>query len=73
MLIEKILEWRLLDKNINNPFIDEYKNKYPNIYEESMNTIKYIDSVGYDTPDKVRSILNKILKDNCMDTIINLN
>lgn len=72
LLIEKVLEWRLLDKNINNPFIDEYKNKYPNIYEEAMDTIKYIDSIGYDNPDKVRLILNKILKDNMMENTIEI-
>ena len=72
LLIEKILEWDLFKENRINPFEELCKQKYPNIYSETLSTISYIREIGIDTQEKVRNILNKILLDNSMNNIIQI-
>ena len=70
LLIQKILDWNLLDDDIENPFEEIYKQKYPTIYNEALEIIQYIKSLEWNTPQIASEILNKIIKDNDMtDTI----
>lgn len=72
LLIEKILEWKFFFDNTINPFVELYKIKYPNIYNETLEDIKYINELGINTPDKVRNILNKLLEENHMSQYIEI-
>lgn len=72
LVIEKILEWDLFDEQRDNPFEIICKDKYPTIYKEALKEIEYIRNLGTDTPEKVRIILSKILKDNMMENTIEI-
>lgn len=73
LIIEKILEWDLLDKDeINNPFEEICKQKYMNLYKKILEEVEYIRNMGYDTPEKAKKILKKILNDNNMENIIEI-
>ncbi|CDA11185.1 YecA family protein [Intestinibacter bartlettii] len=72
LMIEKLLEWDLLDKNIINPFEEICKQKYINLYKIILEEVEYIRNIGYDTPEKAKKILTKILNDNNMTDIIEI-
>lgn len=70
LLIEKILEWDMLEEDIINPFECICKEKYPNIYLETLEETKFVREIGIDTPEKVRIIIKRILDNNQMSGFI---
>lgn len=72
LLIEKLLEWDLLEENNENTFERLYKEKYPIIYKEVLESIKFMREFGTDTPEKVRIILQKIIDDNEMNNYLEI-
>lgn len=70
LLIEKLNEWKMFNINQENSFEIICKEKYPNIYKEAMDFIRHSEEFGYDSPEKVRALLNKLLNDNKMDDVI---
>lgn len=71
LFIEKILEWRLLNDQIN-PFEEIAKIKYPTLYKECKAFIEVIDEIGFDTASKVRYLLQLLLENNEMQNVIEL-
>ncbi|WP_368263396.1 YecA family protein [Clostridium disporicum] len=72
LLIEKLNEWKLFDIKQENDYEIICKEKYPKIYEEAIQFINYSEEYGYDSPEKVRILLNKLLEDNDMKNIISI-
>lgn len=72
LLIEKLNEWNKFNIKQQNSFEIICKKKYPQIYEEAIQFINYSEEYGYDSPEKVRVLLNKLLEDNNMKNIISI-
>ena len=70
ILIQKNLDWSLLDFDIENPFDEIYKEKYPTIYKETLEVIQYIKSLEWSNPQVAVQLFNKIIKDNDVADII---
>lgn len=70
ILIEKINEWKRFDIKQDNNFEMICKEKYPTIYEEAIEFINYTEEYGYNSPEKVRILLNKLINDNKMNDVI---
>lgn len=72
LLIEKLNEWKRFNIKQENSFEIICKEKYPKIYEESVEFVNYSEEYGYDSPEKVRTLLNKLLNDNKMNDVISI-
>ena len=72
LLIEKLNEWERFDIKQENSYEIICKEKYPKIYEEAIQFINYSEKYGYDSPEKVKILLNKLLEDKNMENIISI-
>lgn len=73
LIIEKELEWQNVDENVlKNEFKNIYAIKYPKLYKESLDFIRYAKTVGMDSPEKVKACLSKLCSDNKMNNYIEL-
>jgi len=71
--IQKVLDWELANKQSPRPhddFLEWYRLKYPEIAEDAAEILNEIRQTGYDTPQKVRVILTKIIKHYNMSEVV---
>lgn len=50
------------DKTYSNQYRDDFKEIFPNIAKEGDILIDMIELIGYDTPDKVKALLQEIME-----------
>ncbi|MDR3588010.1 MAG: SEC-C domain-containing protein [Desulfosporosinus sp.] len=71
--IQKALDFELANtqsSRLSDDFMDWYKMMYPNTVREATEIINEIESLGFDTPDKARLILTKIVNQFNLNNII---
>ena len=70
LLIEKLLEWRIIHNAIPNSFETVAKNKMPIILKESKDFVKRMDIVGTGKPQKCNMLLSELLSENGVSDIL---
>ena len=66
-MIQQLLKWHLVDSTYTCPYIPVYQMKFPTILEECQNRFRFILDHGYDTPEKVRFLLEHFIQINHLE------
>lgn len=67
LLIQQLLKWHLVDSTYTCPYVPVYEMKFPTILEECQKRFRYILDYGYDTPEKVRCLLDYFIQLNHLE------
>ena len=67
LLTQQLLKWHLVDSTYTCPYIPVYQMKFPTILEECQKRFRFILDHGYDTPEKVRFLLNHFIQLNHLE------
>lgn len=67
LLTQQLLKWHLMDNSYTCPYIPVYELKFPTILEECQKRFREILDYGYDTPDKVRYLLDYFIRLNHLE------
>ena len=72
LLIQQLLKWHLVDSTYTCPYIPVYQMKFPMILEECQKRFQFILDHGYDTPEKVRFLLEHFIQLNHLEDTLEI-
>lgn len=72
LLIQQLLKWHLMDDSYTCPYIPVYELKFPTILRECQKRFQEILDYGYDTPEKVRYLLDHFIRLNHLEDVLEI-